>query len=158
VVLLDGDQVRPVYMEDVGYTDAERLKGARRTFRVSKLLSDQGIDVVVCSICMYSKVRDWARAHIDNYREIYIRASRDTLLQRNQKGLYTTGKNVVGIDLPFDEPRTPDLILENDGRETPQALVERAERTFGLRPAEGIERDPFLQSPFLPQTARVGAQ
>jgi adenylylsulfate kinase len=158
VVLLDGDQVRPVYMEDVGYTDADRLKGARRTFRVSKLLADQGIDVVVCSICMYSQVRDWNRAHIENYREIYIKTSREALLRRNQKGLYTTGKNVVGIDLPFDEPKTPDLILENDGQETPQVLVERAERAFGLRPAEGVDRDPFAQISFLPQAARAGAR
>jgi adenylylsulfate kinase len=135
VVLLDGDQVRPVYMEDMGYTDAERLKGAKRTFRVCKLLSDQGLDVVVCSICMYSEVRNWNRENLTNYREIYVKTSKKTLLLRNQKGLYTAGKNVVGIDLPFDEPKNPDLILENDGVETPETLVRQAEAAFGLSAA-----------------------
>lgn len=127
VVLLDGDQIRPVYNEDIGYSDEERMKGARRTFRVAKMLADQGIDVVVCSICMYSAVRDWSREHIDHYKEIYIKVRRETLLSRNQKGLYTQGRDVVGVDLPFDEPRHPDVVVENDGEESPEAIVERLE-------------------------------
>ena len=127
VVLLDGDQIRPVYNEDIGYGDADRVKGAQRTFRVAKMLADQGIDVVVCSICMYSAVRDWSRENIDNYREIYIKVRRETLLARNQKNLYTAGKNVVGVDLPFDEPQRPDVVVENDGGESPEAIVERLE-------------------------------
>ena len=91
------------------------------------MLADQGIDVVVCSICMYSAVRAWSREHIDQYREIYIKVRRETLLQRNQKGLYTVGTNVVGVDLPFDEPQHPDVVVENDGGETPEAIVERLE-------------------------------
>ena len=104
VVMLDGDEIRTAFGEDVGYTQPERLRWAQRIFRVCRLLSDQGIDVVVCSIAMYKSVRRWNRENIPNYKEIYIKVSRDTLLQRNQKGLYTEGKNVVGIDLPFDEP------------------------------------------------------
>ena len=127
VVLLDGDQTRPVYNEDAGYSDASRLRGAYRTFRVANMLAEQGIDVVVCSICMYSAVRDWNRENIANYREIYVKVKRETLLQRNQKGLYSSGKNVVGVDLPFDEPKSPDHIVENDGLETPEAIVDRLE-------------------------------
>lgn len=128
VVLLDGDEIRVAFGEDVGYTQSERLRWAGRIFRVCKLLSDQGIDVVVCSIAMYESVRQWNRENIPNYKEIYIKVSRDTLLFRNQKGLYTAGKNVVGIDLPFDEPQCPDIILPNDGEQTPLALVEHLER------------------------------
>lgn len=108
-VLLDGDEIQVAFGEDVGYTQSERLRWAGRIFRVCKLLSDQGIDVVVCSIAMYESVRQWNRENILNYKEIYIKVSRDTLLHRNPKGLYTAGKNVVGIDLPFDEPRRPTL-------------------------------------------------
>ncbi len=127
VVLLDGDEIRGAFGEDVGYTQEERLRWAQRIFRVCRLLSGQGIDVVVCSIAMYGSVRQWNRANIPNYKEIYVKASRDTLLQRNQKGLYTAGKNVVGIDLPFEEPQTPDIVLPNDGDRTPLELVEQLE-------------------------------
>lgn len=136
VVLLDGDSIRLVYNEDISYTQESRRKGAGRTFRVAKMLSDQGIDVVVCSICMYSDLRAWNRENIENYREIYIKVDKETLLRRNQKGLYTGGTNVVGIDLPFDEPKTPDFIIENDGRETPEAIVTRLEAALGMGEAE----------------------
>lgn len=131
VILLDGDLIRPVYNEDIGYSDEDRVKGASRTFRVAKMLSDQGIDVVVCSICMYTAVRDWNRENIENYREIYIKVDRDVLLRRNQKGLYTAGKDVVGMDIPFDEPKRPDFIIENNGQETPEAIVTRLEEALG---------------------------
>ena len=130
VVVLDGDEIRLAFGEDVGYTHSERLRWAGRIFRVARLLAGQGIDVVVCSIAMYESVRQWNRENIPNYKEIYIKASKDTLTRRNQKGLYSEGKNVVGIDLPFDEPRSPDIVLPNDGERTPLELVERLERVL----------------------------
>lgn len=127
VVFLDGDQIRPVFGEDSGYTYEDRLKWAGRIFRVCKMLSEQGIDVICCSIAMFSSIREWNRANIPAYKEIYIRVKKETLMSRNQKGLYTKGHNVVGIDLPFDEPQSPDIIIQNDGLEAPQTLVERLE-------------------------------
>lgn len=133
VVLLDGDLIRPVFCEDIGYTDADRMRGAFRLFRVCKMLSDQGIDVVCCSISMYSQVRSWNRENIEHYKEIYIQVKRETLFERNQKGLYTSGKNVVGVDLPFDEPQSPDVRIQNDGQEDPESIVSRLEALFGLQ-------------------------
>lgn len=130
VVYLDGDEIRPVFCEDSGYTAEERLMRASRIFRVCKMLADQGIDVVCCTISMFESVRAWNRANISNYREIYIRVTRETLLTRNQKGLYTSGSNVVGVDLSFDEPDSPDLIVQNDGAQTPLELVEGIERAL----------------------------
>ncbi len=127
-VYLDGDEIRIAFGEDVGYTAEERLRWAGRIFRVCKLLSDQGIDVVVCSIAMYETVRSWNRQNIPNYKEIYVKVTKETLLQRNQKGLYTGGKNVVGVDLPFDEPHHPDLVVCNDGDRQPLAVVEEIEQ------------------------------
>ena len=126
VVYLDGDEIRPVFGEDSGYTQEERLRWAGRIFRVCKMLSDQGIDVVCCSIAMYSSVRAWNREHIENYKEIYVKVSKETLLQRNQKGLYTAGKNVVGVDLPFDEPQSPDIVAENNGEKNTPGHCGRA--------------------------------
>ena len=125
VVLLDGDQTRRVYNENTGYTDADRLHGALRTFRVCKLLTSQGIDVVCCSISMYEEARRWNRENIENYREIYIKVTEATLRRRNQKKLYTSGsKNVIGFGQPFDEPTTPDLIIENDGDDDVSGIVD----------------------------------
>jgi len=130
VVLLDGDQLRPMFDVDTGYSFEERKRGAYRNFRLCRMLADQGIDVVLCSISMYRDVRAWNRANIENYREIYIKVSRETLFRRDQKGLYSAGKNVIGIDLPFEEPDCATVVVQNDGAEEPLAIVERLEQTL----------------------------
>ena len=133
LVLLDGDQLRQLsFNKKSGYSTEERKRGAFHNFEICRMLADQGIDVVLCSISMYSDCRAWAREHIENYREIYLKVARETLYRRDQKGLYSSGaKNVVGVDLPCEEPESPDIVIENDGQETPGEIVARLEREFG---------------------------
>ena len=134
VVLLDGDQLRRLsFHKKSGYTTEERRRGAYYNFEMCKMLADQGIDVVLCSISMYSDCRAWAREHIEDYKEIYVKAARATLYRRDQKGLYSSGtKNVVGVDILCEEPEHPDIVIENDGQETPEEIVDRLEEFFGL--------------------------
>lgn len=35
------------------------------------------------------------------------------------------------MDIPFDEPKRPDFVIENNGRETPEAIVTRLEEALG---------------------------
>lgn len=141
-VLLDGDQTRlaagdssadgTVLLED-RYTTEARKSGAFDTFRYVRNLSDLGIDVVICSIAMYSEIRSWNRENIENYKEIYIKVTRETLYRRDQKKLYSSGaKNVVGVDLPWDEPGHSSIVVQNDGQETPEEIVSRLVEFFGL--------------------------
>ena len=130
--LLDGDEFRRMLCQDLGYSKEDRLKSAYRGFGMSCMIANQGIDVVNCGIAMYSEIRQWNRENIENYKEIYIKVSKETLLRRDQKGLYSAGKSVVGIDLPFDEPENPDFVIENNGDETPDEIVDRLEKALGL--------------------------
>ncbi len=131
VVLLDGDQLRRLSVDfstESSYSTEARRSGAYFNFELAFLLAEQKIDVVLCSIAMYDDVRAWAREHIENYKEIYIKVKWETLYKRDQKGLYSSGtKNVVGVDLLCEEPKTPDFVIENDGLETPLTIVERLE-------------------------------
>ena len=82
---------------------------------------------------MYADVRAWNRENIENYKEIYIKVSMETLYRRDQKGLYSSGvKQVVGVDLPWDEPTTPDVVVCNDHDEPPEIIVDRLEKQLGL--------------------------
>ena len=123
-VFLDGDELRQVFGGDLGYTEADRRKSAMRNARLCALLAKQGIMVVCCTISMFDSVRQWNRENIPGYFEIYVKASMDTLRQRNRKGLYGVGgQNVAGIHFQVEEPKTPDLILENDGQKTPEEQI-----------------------------------
>ncbi len=129
VVFLDGDALRPILSADLGYTEADRRKSGMRNIRLCKLLSDQGLDVVCCTISMFDEVRAWGRANIPGYREIYVKVSMETLKQRDQKGLYTTaGDDVAGLHFQVEEPKQPDLVLLNDGEKTPEEQVKRISR------------------------------
>ena len=132
VFLADGDQTRSIFGRS-GYSTEARLDAARRGFRLWRELTEQGIDVMVCSIAMYREIQQWNRENIENYREIYIRVTRETLYRRDQKQLYSSGrKEVVGVDLPYDEPQDADVVVQNDGQETPEEIVSRLRSMFGL--------------------------
>ena len=141
-ILIDGDQSRlaaghstatgAVLLED-RYTTEARKAGAFGSFQACKQYAEQGLDVVICSIAMYTEVRAWNRENIENYREVYLKVTHETLYKRDQKKLYSSGtKNVVGVDLPWDEPGHSSIVIQNDGHETPKEIVERLFRFFGL--------------------------
>lgn len=141
-VLIDGDQTRTaaghstsdgtVLLED-RYTTEARKAGAWGTFQRCRDLAEQGRDVVICSISMYTEIRAWNRENIEHYREVYLKVTRETLYKRDQKKLYSSGaKNVVGVDLPWDEPGHSSIVVQNDGQETPEEIVTRLFEFFGL--------------------------
>lgn len=128
-VLLDGDSLREVF-NDASYTQEGRFNLAMKYGRLCRLLANQGIDVVCATISMFDECRNWNRSHLPRYTEIYLRASLEVLKQRDQKSLYSAALNaktsdVVGVDLPFEEPKNPHLIIDNNGCETPTTLCER---------------------------------
>ena len=134
-VLIDGDKNRDKTNARTprDYSTEARRAGAKSVLKRCGEFAEQGIDAVYCGIGMYADVRAWCRENIENYREIYIKVSMETLYRRNQKGLYSPGmKQVVGVDLPWDEPDCSDVVIENDREEAPAVLVDRLFREFGL--------------------------
>lgn len=129
VVFLDGDTLREVFGNDLGHAPADRRIVAMRNARLCKMLSDQGLDVVIATISMFHDCRQWNRAHMPGYREVYLRVPFEVLHRRDQKGLYTAAlrgevRDVLGVDVAVEEPEAPDVVIENDGSLTPEAVVD----------------------------------
>jgi len=119
LVLLDGDVLRNVFGNDADHTIKGRLKNAKRLSNLSKFLSDQGIHVIAAVLSIFPEWRKWNRDNIEEYVEIYVKASIDVLQKRDKKGLYEPAfkgkiKNVVGVDIPFPEPEYSDLTIDNN--------------------------------------------
>ncbi len=148
IVFLDGDVLREVFGNDLGYTRGERIKCAMRYARLCKMLQEQNLNVICCTISMFDEIRDWNGQNIENYREIYVRVSMEVLTQRNQKGLYSTSMEVsqkrnpkglnkgdgqvAGIHVDIEEPKNPDLILDNEGDVDLSELVDNIVKKFGI--------------------------
>ncbi|CAA7613727.1 Adenylyl-sulfate kinase [Magnetospirillum sp. LM-5] len=120
---LDGDVLR----EMLGAVDAhgpdQRLALAHTYGRMCKVLAEQGAVVVCSTISMFHAVRRWNRDHIPGYVEIYLKVPLDELVRRDPKGLYAKGVNMQGLDLPFEEPEAPDLVIDNFGATAPDQAV-----------------------------------
>ena len=84
ILLFDGDIIRSARQES-DYSNEARLESCRRGMGMYKLITDQGFDVISCGIAMFDEVRAWFRTNIENYREIYIKASMETLYLRDQR-------------------------------------------------------------------------
>lgn len=120
VVLIDGDNFRALFNNDLGYTINDRKKNAKRISNFCKFLDDNNIDVVCAILSIFSETRKWNRKNIKNYYEVFIDTPVDDVKKRDVKGIYKDFnekkiRNVVGQDIKFNKPENPDLIIKNNG-------------------------------------------
>ena len=108
-------------MDDtVGYTDDERKKRAMKYARICKVLTDQGMIVICCTIAMFDEVRQWNRNNNKGYVEVFLDVPLTVLRCRDQKGLYSQYEKgkvscLSGEDLKVELPQMPDIKIVNDG-------------------------------------------
>lgn len=137
VVFLDGDILRSVYISGGDYSTEGRKKLTYQDCRLCRMLSEQNIDVVYCGISMYEECRAWNRENIDNYKVIYLSVPMEVLIKRDKKQLYSKAlkgeiSQVVGIDLPFDEPINPEVLADNSGTYTPEEVLKYIIETLNI--------------------------
>ncbi len=145
VVLLDGDILKNIVGEELGYSESDRRKRAFRYARICKILADQGIIVICCTIAMYDEVRKWNRKNNKAYIEVFLDVPMDVLAERNQKGLYSQYQkgevhNIAGIDIQVEFPKEPDLVIKNDGGINIKACVDRI-LNIPINLSEDFKRD-----------------
>ena len=121
IVLLDGDVLKAIVDDNLGYSEEDRHKRAMKYATLCKTLTDQGIIVICCTIAMFEDIREWNRANNSSYVEVFINTPMEVLIQRDQKGMYSKYKkgksaNIVGMDIAIDYPKHPDLEIVNDGK------------------------------------------
>jgi len=124
-VLIDGDVVREAFAVSLGYTEPERRNQIQRIQRLAKILADQDQIVIVAALYAHQELLTWNRENLEGYFEVYLEASMDLLHQRDQKNLYSQvargeTQNVVGVDIPWNAPLSPDLRLNADLATSPE--------------------------------------
>ena len=131
---LDGDSMRKGLFESIiinnDYGDASRRTFGMAYARLSLLLASQGFLVITTVMTMYEEILSWNRKHLPGYFEVYLQTPLEELKIRDSKKIYSRQKagalkNVVGIDLKFQEPKTPDLVLPFD---EPFSIESKAEK------------------------------
>lgn len=116
VVQIDGDAIREIAGDDLGYTVEDRKKNAYRIARLNKYLIEQGLTVICSTVSLYSEIHQWNKENIYSLIEIFIEVPHEILRIRDKKGLYSqVDRDVIGIHQDYEVPKQPTLVILNDG-------------------------------------------
>lgn len=129
VEVLDGDVVRTHLSKGLGFSREDRDTNIKRIAFVCGLLTRNDVICISAAISPYRETRQWARDHIGDFVEVYVKCPIEVCRQRDVKGLYKLVdegkiKGFTGVDDPYEEPEHPELIVETD-KETIEESVER---------------------------------
>jgi len=127
-VFLDGDLFRNLIGDQLGHTMKDRKANADRMCRLCEYLDIQNINVVCSILSIFPESREWNRKTYQKYFEVYLKVSMEELKKRDSKGLYAKAragkiKDIVGIDIEFPEPDSPDETITNNGGLSPNKIA-----------------------------------
>ena len=84
-VFLDGDILRKVWGNDLGYNITDRKKNALRILHLCELLNKQNINVVCCLISIFPAIQKKARKTLKKYYQVHLTAPIKELMKRDTK-------------------------------------------------------------------------
>lgn len=131
--ILDGDELRKTICSDLGYSRDHRNANVDRIAWVSRLLARHGIAALVAAISPYrdARLRARCRAAAEDipFIEVFVHAPLGTLIARDTKGLYAralagTLAHFTGVSDPYEEPGSPELVLQTDSCSVTSAVDE----------------------------------
>lgn len=136
-LFVDGDTFRHILGEDLGHSLIDRKKNAYRISRFCEYLSNQGVNVVACVLSIFHDNQKYNKENIADYKEVFIDVSFENLLKRDNKDLYKKAlsgeiKDVVGVDIDFFPPYSPDLTIDNNGELNTDLIIDNIIRTFSI--------------------------
>jgi len=122
LMLLDGDKLRNLYENNLGYDKKSRSKFTSRYIRLATWLMDHDISTIAAVNSPFEKDRVLCRKGIKNYYEIYLNCSMEERIKRDKKNLYAPAlkgekKDVVDVDIPFDKPEKCDFSINTENKE-----------------------------------------
>ncbi len=145
VEVLDGDVIRTNLSKGLGFSKEDRDTNIRRIGFVSKLLTRNGVTVIVAAISPYREVRDEIRNEIGDFIEVFVDCPLDELVKRDVKGLYAKAlagelPNFTGVSDPYEEPLNPEVSLstDNESVEESNCKVLGKLQELGYLPAEEV--------------------
>tara|TARA_B100001121_G_scaffold304559_1_gene320303 strand:+ start:1807 stop:3438 length:1632 start_codon:yes stop_codon:yes gene_type:complete len=132
VTLLDGDIVRTHLSSELGFSKEHRSLNVQRIGFVASEITKNGGIAICAPIAPYEYDREINRkliSKVGSFIEIFVNTSLEKCEERDSKGLYKLAregkiKEFTGISDPYEEPRSPDIVVNSDGSKSPEELVD----------------------------------
>lgn len=119
--VLDGDVYRAILSPNANYSEKERDAFRKKIIYLARILNKHGISCIIPLLSSSQSIRDLARQELQNFVEVYVKCPVEVCIQRDPKGLYHRRKmgletSVVGIDIPYEEPASPEIVIETNSQ------------------------------------------
>lgn len=107
-----------------------RMKRAEMMTNVLRWLTPQFEYIVVAASGQPASARELFKKELKKLYTVYLRAPAYLRKYRDYKGIYKK-KNVIGLDLPFDEPLDSDMIIDIENS-SPSEITEKILKSLGI--------------------------
>jgi len=133
-VILRMDELRKIVTPEPVYSDAEREIVYRSLVYLAKELADLGHNVIIDATGNLRRWRELARELIPRFAEIYLKCSIEECMQREKRrtetrsaprDIYKKGEHgwpVPGVNVPYEEPLSPEIIVDTAQVTTQEAV------------------------------------
>src|SRR6185437_5251017 len=131
--ILDGDAVRPILSQELGYSRADRDANVARIGWVAARLARHGVLVLASVVSPFAQAQAGVRAaHAEvgaSFLEVHVATPVEVCVQRDVKGLYARQRsgalaNLTGIDGEYEAPAAPELAIDTASRSVDEAVDE----------------------------------
>lgn len=150
--LLDGDEVRALNNNRLGFTREERITHMIQVGNTARMLKECGKICIVALISPYSEVRQEIIRKVGAI-EIFVDAPLEICKSRDPKGLYALAQrgeinHFTGVDDPYEPPAHPQVHLHTHQ----ESAEESAQRVFEYLQLRGLidDQDSFLNQIYQP--------
>lgn len=142
VVLLDGDELRKILVNQKissrKFDHESRLELAFTYAKLAQSIASQGSLVITATVSLFKEIHIWNAKNLPNYFEVFLDIPLSELRRRDPKRIYQNYdngqlSNVVGLDLDFDKPYFPNLLISHNEDMTimkTAALVSKSYKIF----------------------------
>ena len=146
VKVLELDEIRKFITPSPSYSEEEREIVYATLVYMAKLLVESGKPVIIDATGNRRRYRERARETITKFAEVYVKCSLDLCMERERhrkaehapSGIYAKavekGATVPGINVPYEEPVNPEVVVESETMSIEECAKKAAE--FILRQYE----------------------
>ncbi|MCS7386372.1 MAG: adenylyl-sulfate kinase [archaeon GB-1867-005] len=126
--IVSSDALRKLATPKPKYTEEERDIVYGALVYAAKVLTENGVNVIIDATGNKRKYREMARREIEKFMEAYLKCPLETCIERElsrkethyaPRGIYMkalTGesKTVPGLGAPYEEPKSPEVIINTE--------------------------------------------
>ena len=136
-LILSSDRVRKTLTPTPTYTEEEREMVYRAITLIAKMLTENGLNVIIDATGNRKRYRDVCRAQVNRFFEVYLKCPMEVCIKREEsrketfqapRDIYRKAKagestTVPGLGAPYEPPESPEVTADAEDQ-SPEEIVQ----------------------------------